>query len=59
MYEMAIREVLADGVVTEEEQKHLHQLQHQFGMSDEQVEAIARQVREENEQQQNKVAARA
>ena len=47
MYEMAIREVLADGVVTEEEQKHLHQLQHQFGMSDEQVEAIARQVREE------------
>jgi len=59
MYEMAIREVLADGVVTEEEQNHLHQLQHQFGMSDEQVEAIARQVREENEQQQNKVAARA
>jgi voltage-gated potassium channel len=52
MYEMAIREVLADGVVTEEEQKHLHQLQHQFGMSDQQVEAIARQVREENESKQ-------
>ena len=55
MYEMAIREVLADGVVTEEEQNHLHQLQHQFGMSDEQVEAIARQVREEQEQEQKKL----
>jgi hypothetical protein len=57
MYEMAIREVLADGIVTEEEQHHLHQLQQQFGMSDEQVEAIARQVREENESKQKKQPA--
>jgi len=47
MYEMEIREVLADGVVTEEEAAHLKNLQAQYGMSDEQVEAIAAQVRQE------------
>ena len=47
MYETEIREVLADGIVTEEEREHLELLRRQFGMSQEQVEAIARQVREE------------
>jgi uncharacterized tellurite resistance protein B-like protein len=47
MYETEIREALADGIVTEEESARLQILKRQFGMSDEQVEAIARQVREE------------
>jgi voltage-gated potassium channel len=47
LYEMQIREVLADGVVTEEERLKLEQMKAQFGMSDEKEEAIARQVREE------------
>ena len=47
MYETEIREALADGIVTEEENARLQVLKRQFGMSDEQVEAIARQVREE------------
>jgi voltage-gated potassium channel len=47
MYETEIREALADGIVTEEENARLQILKRQFGMSDEQVEAIARQVREE------------
>ena len=47
MYETEIREVLADGIVTEEEREHLELLRRQFGMSQEQVDAIARQVREE------------
>jgi len=47
LYEMQIREVLADGVVTEEERIKLEEMKAQFGMSDEKVEAIARQVREE------------
>ena len=47
MYEMEIREALADGVVTEEERLKLDELKDKLGMSDEQVEAIARQVREE------------
>jgi voltage-gated potassium channel len=54
MYETMVREVLADGVVTEEERNHLRQLQAQFGMSDEQVEAIATQVRQEQEDQAKK-----
>jgi voltage-gated potassium channel len=44
LYEMEVREVLADGVVTEEEKLKLQTLQAKFGMSNEQVEAIARQV---------------
>ena len=47
LYEMEIREVLADGVVTGEEAAHLKNLQAKYGMSDEQVEAIAAQVRQE------------
>ena len=47
LYEMQIREVLEDGVVTEEERIKLEELKARFGMSDEKVEAIARQVREE------------
>ncbi len=50
LYEMEIREVLADGVVTPEEEAHLRGLQAKYGMSNEQVEAIAVQVRIENEQ---------
>ena len=44
MYEMEVREVLADGVVTEEEKHRLKNLQAKYGMSDEQVDAIAQQV---------------
>ena len=44
LYEMEVREVLADGVVSEEEKQKLQTLQAKFGMSNEQVEAIARQV---------------
>ena len=47
-YEMEVREVLADGVVTEEEKIKLKTLQAKYGMSDEQVDAIARQVQAEN-----------
>ena len=47
LYEMEIREVLADGIVTEEEEITLKNMQAKYGMSDEQVEAIAAQVRAE------------
>ena len=47
LYEMEVREVLADGVVTEEEQLKLKALQAKFGMSNEQVKAIALQVQAE------------
>jgi len=47
IYEMEVREVLADGVVTEEEKIKLKILQAKYGMSDEQVDAIARQVNAE------------
>ena len=49
-YEMEVSEVLADGVVTEEERVKLKQMQAKFGMTDEQVEAIAEQVRREKEE---------
>jgi predicted amidohydrolase len=39
-------EVLADGVVTEQEEAHLKNMQVKYGMSDEQVAAIAAQVRQ-------------
>jgi voltage-gated potassium channel len=45
LYEMEIREALADGVVTKEEEANLLALQTKYGMSDEQVAAIAAQVR--------------
>lgn len=44
MYEREIREVLADGIVTPEERIRLKHMQNKFGMSDEQVAAIAAQV---------------
>lgn len=47
LYEMEVREVLADGVVTEEEQLKLKSLQMRYGITDEQVEAIAAQVQAE------------
>ena len=47
LYEMEVREVLADGVVTEEEQLKLKSLQARYGITDAQVEAIAEQVRAE------------
>ena len=47
MYEMQVREVLADGVVSDEEKRHLKHLQAKYGMSDEQVAAIAEQVEQE------------
>ena len=60
MMETEIREVLADGVVTEEQQLHLENLKRQFGMSDEQVDAIRRQVEEERAQKMaNSNASRA
>jgi voltage-gated potassium channel len=52
IYEMEVREVLADGVVTEEEKTKLKTLQAKYGMSDEQVDAIANQVNAENSAQQ-------
>jgi voltage-gated potassium channel len=47
MYEMEVRSVLADGVVTEEEQAKLKIMQARLGMSDDQVQAIAEQIKEE------------
>ena len=53
-YEALVREVLADGVVDEEEQIELDMLKQKFGMSDEQVEMIAEQVRVENQEKEEK-----
>ncbi len=47
LYEMELRAILADGVVTEEEQKKLKLMQAKFGMSDEQVESLVAQMEEE------------
>ena len=47
IYEMEVREVLADGVVSEEEKAKLKAMQAKYGMSDEQVDAIANQVKAE------------
>ena len=47
LLEIQIREVLEDGIVTEEERMKLEELKVKLGMSDEKVEAITRQVREE------------
>ena len=44
LYEAEIREVLADGVVTNAERVKLKQMQAKFGMSDEQVTAISAAV---------------
>ena len=47
VYEMEVRAVLADGVVTEEEQAKLKMMQAKLGMSDDQVQAIIHQMEEE------------
>ena len=47
LYEMELREILADGIVTPEEQKKLKSMQAKFGMSDDQVEALIAQMEEE------------
>ena len=47
MYEMEVRAVLADGVVTEEELAKLKIMQAKLGMSDDQVAAIVAQIEEE------------
>ena len=47
LYEMEVRSVLADGVVTEEEQSKLKIMQAKLGMSDDQVQAIVNQMEEE------------
>ena len=47
MYEMEVRAVLADGVVTEEELAKLKIMQAKLGMSDDQVAASAAQIEEE------------
>ena len=49
LYEMEIREALADGIVTKAEEIKLKNMQAKYGMSDEQVEAIAAQVRAEKD----------
>ncbi|HQS25781.1 MAG TPA: ion transporter [Limnohabitans sp.] len=47
LYEMELREILADGIVTPEEQKKLKLMQAKFGMSDDQVESLIVQMEEE------------
>jgi voltage-gated potassium channel len=47
LYEMEVRSVLADGVVTDEEQAKLKMMQAKLGMSDDQVQAIVNQMEEE------------
>jgi voltage-gated potassium channel len=47
LYEMELRDILADGVVTEEEQERLKSMQAKFGMTDAQVESLIEQMEEE------------
>ena len=47
LYETELRAVLADGVVTDEEQAKLKHMQAKFGMSDDQVQALVEQMEEE------------
>ena len=49
LYEMEVRSVLADGIVTDEEQAKLKMMQAKLGMSDEQVDAIKHQMEEEKQ----------
>ena len=49
LYEMEVRSVLSDGVVTEEEQAKLKMMQAKLGMSDEQVQSIVNQMEEEKQ----------
>ena len=47
LYETELRTVLADGIVTDEEQTKLKLMQAKFGMSDDQVQALVEQMEEE------------
>jgi voltage-gated potassium channel len=49
LYEMEVRNVLADGVVTEAELTQLKLMQAKLGMSDEQVASIKHQMEEEKQ----------
>jgi voltage-gated potassium channel len=57
LYEMELRDILADGVVTEEEQERLKSMQAKFGMSDAQVEALIEQMEEEKRLAQNQAGS--
>ena len=57
LYEMELREILADGVVTEEEQARLKSMQAKFGMSDAQVESLIEQMEEEKRLSGNQAAS--
>ena len=59
IYELEVREVLADGGVSEEEKQQLKALQAKYGMSDEQVDAIARQVNAEKAEKEKAEKAKA
>jgi voltage-gated potassium channel len=59
IYELEVREVLADGVVSDEEKQQLKALQAKYGMSDEQVDAIARQVNAEKAEKEKAEKAKA
>jgi voltage-gated potassium channel len=50
LYEMEVRAVLEDGVITDAERQRLKVIQAQFGMSDDQVQAIIQQMDEERRQ---------
>jgi voltage-gated potassium channel len=50
LYEMEVRAVLEDGVITEAERQRLKVIQAKFGMSDDQVQAIIHQMDEERRQ---------
>jgi len=47
LYEMELRDILDDGVVTEEEKERLKSMQAKFGMTDAQVESLFEQMEEE------------
>lgn len=47
LYEMEVRAVLADGVISDEEKQRLKMMQAKFGMTDDQVQAIVHQMEEE------------
>ena len=57
LYEMELRDILADGVVTEEEQQRLKSMQAKFGMSDDQVAALIEQMEEEKRLAQSQASS--
>jgi voltage-gated potassium channel len=50
LYEMEVRAVLEDGVITDAERQRLKVIQAKFGMSDDQVQSIIHQMDEERRQ---------